>query len=151
MQRGRSKVERPAYFSYINNITEVNDDQEDKPSKQKRFWYYIKSLRKDNTGIIPLKGKGRLFNAPKDKANILNRQYQATFTQEDTNQVPSPSGTPYPDMEEIEVDETDIRKLLQKTNPRKATGPDYIPASILKDCASELVPILTIIFNKSLQ
>ena len=92
-----------------------------------------------------------IFNAPKDKANILNRQYQATFTQEDTNQVPSPSGTPYPDMEEIEVDETGIRKLLRKTNPRKATGPDCIPARILKDCASELAPILAMIFNKSLQ
>ena len=145
------KLERQAYFSYINNIIEVNEDHDDKPSKQKRFWSYIKSLRKDNTGISPLKDKGRLFNAPKDKANILNRQYQSTFTQEDTNQVPSPSGIPYPDMEDIEVDEAGIRKLLQKTNPRKATGPDSIPARILKDCASELAPILTIIFNKSLQ
>ena len=142
------KLERQAYFSYINNIIEVHDD---KPSKQKRFWSYIKSLRKDNTGISPLKDKGRLFNAPKDKANILNRQYQSTFTQEDINQVPSPSGIPYPDMEDIEVDKAGIRKLLQKTNPRKATGPDSIPARILKDCTSELAPILTIIFNKSLQ
>ena len=54
-------------------------------------------------------------------------------------------------MEDIEVDEAVIRKLLQKTNPRKATGPDSIPACILKDCASELAPILTIIFSKSLQ
>ena len=88
---------------------------------------------------------------PKDKANMLNRQYQATFTQEDTNQVPSSSGTPYPDMEEIEVDKTGIRKLLQKTNPRKATGPDCIHARILKYCASELALILTMIFNMSLQ
>ena len=78
----------------------------------------------------------------------MNRKYQATFTQEDTNQVPSPSGTPYPDMEEIEVDEACIRKLLQKTNPRKATGPDCISG---EDRASELAPILTIIFNKPLQ
>ena len=85
------KLERQAYYSYINNIIEVNEDHDDKPSKQKQFWSYIKSLRKDNTGISPLKDKGRLFNAPKDKANILNRQYQSTFTQEDTNQVPSPS------------------------------------------------------------
>ena len=54
-------------------------------------------------------------------------------------------------MEDIEVDEAGILKLLQKTNPRKATGPESIPACILKDCASELAPILTIIFNKSLQ
>ena len=106
------KLERKAYYSYINNIIEVSEDNDDKPSKQKRFLSYIKSLRKDNTGISPLKDKGRLFNAPKDKANILNRQYQSTFTQEDTNQVPSPSGIPYPDMEDIEVDEAGIRKLL---------------------------------------
>ena len=53
-------------------------------------------------------------------------------------------------MEEIHVEEEGIRKLLQKTNPWKATGPDCIPARIL-DCASELALILTIIFNRSLQ
>ena len=105
MQRDVQKLEIHAYFSFINNIIEVNDDQDDKPSKQNRFWSYIKSLRKDNTGITPLKDKGRLFNALKEKANILKRQYQFNFTQEDTNQVPSTSGTPYPDMEEIEVDQ----------------------------------------------
>ena len=89
---------------------------------------------------MPLKDKGRLFNALKDKANILNRQYLSTFTQEDTNQVPSPSGIPYPGMEDIEVDEADILKLLKKNNPRKALGLDSIPACILKDCASELAP-----------
>ena len=52
-------------------------------------------------------------------------------------------------MEEIEVDETGIRKLLQKTNPRKATGPDCIPARILKDCTSELAPIYMIILDFS--
>ena len=148
MQWNVRKLERQAYFSYTNNIIEVNDDQDDKPSKQKRFWSYIKSLRKDNTGISPLKGKGRLFNAPKEKANILNRQYQSTFTQEDTNQVSSPSGTPYTDMEEIEVDEAGISKLLQKTNPRKVTGSDCIHPLILKDSASELARGLPIIFNK---
>ena len=44
-----------------------------------------------------------------------------------------------------------LRKLLQKTKQRKATGPDCIPARILKDCSSMLAPILTISFNKSLQ
>ena len=135
------KPERHAYYSYINNIIKASDDQDDKAFKQKRFWSYIKSLRKDNTGISSLKDKGRLFNAPKDNTHTLNRQYQYTFTQEDTNHVTS--SEPYPDMEEIQVDEDGIRKLLQKTSPRKATVPNYIPARILKDCASELAPILT--------
>ena len=97
------KLERQAYHHYINTIIEVGDSEDEKPTKQKRFWNYIKSLRKDNTGISSLKDKGRLFNNPKDKANILNRQYVSVHTHEDQDQVPSPSGTPFPDMDAIQV------------------------------------------------
>ena len=37
-----------------------------------------------------------------------------------------------------------------KSNRRKASGPDMIPARLLKECSEELSPLLTIIFNKSL-
>ena len=77
------KAERQSYWSYINNIIETDDAEKDHPPKQKRFWNYIKSLRKESTGISPLKDNGRLFNASKDKADILNRQYQSVFTHED--------------------------------------------------------------------
>ena len=78
-----------------------------------------------------------------------------TFLIANTNQ-PSRTKTltmylAYPDMDDIHVEEEDVKKLLHRTSPRKATGPDYIPARVMKDCASELAPILTIIFNKSLQ
>ena len=35
------------------------------------------------TGVSPLKDNGRLFNSPKDKADILNRQHKSVFTHED--------------------------------------------------------------------
>ena len=44
-----------------------------------------------------------------------------------------------------------MRKLLQKTNPRKTSGQDMIPVRLLKECVEELAPILAINFNKSLQ
>ena len=44
-----------------------------------------------------------------------------------------------------------MRKLLQRSNPGKAIGPDMLPARLLKEYSEELSPILTIIFNKSLQ
>ena len=88
------KAERQSYWSYINNIIETDDAEKDHPPKQKRFWNYIKSLRKDSTGISPLKDNGRLFNASKDKADILNRQYQSVFTHEDPDStIPDPDGT----------------------------------------------------------
>ena len=89
---------------------------------------------------------------PKDKADILNRQYHSVFTHEEPDiSVPDPDGDPYPDMDNITVTEEGVGKLLQRSNPRKATGPDMLPPRILKECCEELSPILTIIFNKSLQ
>ena len=146
------KTERQSYWSYINNIIETGEPDRDQPPKQKRFWNYIKSLRKDTTGISPLKDNGRLFNASKDKADILNRQYQSVFTHEDPDtQVPDPDGVSYPDIEDIHVSEDGVSKLLQKRNPRKATGPDMIPARMLKECSEDLAPILAIVINKSIQ
>ena len=75
------KLERQSYYNYINNLIE-EEDENHHHTKQKRFWNYIKSLRKDNNGISPLKDKGRLFNTPKNKADILNRQYMSVFTHE---------------------------------------------------------------------
>ena len=90
----------------------------------KQIWSYIKSLRKDNTGLARLKDKGRLFNAAVDKANILNRQYPSVFTQEEPGESPCPDGLSYPDMTEFTVTASGIQKVLQHLNPRKAVGPD---------------------------
>ena len=54
-------------------------------------------------------------------------------------------------MDNITVTEQGVKKLLQKSNPQKATGPDMIPARILRECSEELAPILTIVFNRTLQ
>ena len=146
------KSERQSYWSYVNNIIEVGDQDSAYQPKQKRFWSYIKSLRKDSSGIAPLKDNGRLFNSPTDKANILNHQYHSVFTWEDpSSATPDPDGTPLPDMDNITVTEQGVKKLLQKSNPQKATGPDMIPAQILRECSEELAPILTIVFNRTLQ
>ena len=123
-KKALQKHERQAYWTYINGIIEADDPEVDQPPKQKRFWNHIKSLRKDSTDVSPLKDNGRLFNSAKDKADILNRQYQSVFTHEDPDiPVPDPDGDPYPDMEQITVTDEGVRKLLQKSNPRKATGP----------------------------
>ena len=43
-----------------------------------------------------------------------------------------------------------VLKLLLRTNPNKALGPDGIRARLLKECDHELAPLLTVIFNKAL-
>ena len=144
------KLTRQRYWDYINNLIDPPDSDKDRASNQKRFWNYIKSLRRDNCGVSPLRFEGKLHSAPGDKANILNRQYESVFTKEDTSAIPPPSGIPYPEMVDIEISTEGISKLLRNLNPHKASGPDEIPAKILKECSDELAPFLTIIFKKTL-
>ena len=146
------KSERQSYWSYVNNIIEVEYQDSALQPKQKRFWSYIKSICKDSSGIAPLKDNGRLFNSPTDKANIRDHQHHSVYTREDlSSATPDPDRTPLPDMDNITVTEQEVKKLLQKSNPQKATGPDMIPAQILRECSEKLAPILTVVFNRTLQ
>jgi hypothetical protein len=54
-------------------------------------------------------------------------------------------------MPEINVTNNGVEKLLKNIDASKATGPDEISARILKEFAPELSPLLTNIFNKSIQ
>ena len=131
------REERKAYWNYVDNLIEVGDDDGNTP-KQKRFWSFIRNTRKDNTGISPLKENGRLFSGAKDKADILGRQYESVYTNEDVSNIPEPVGEPYPPMKELHVSVEGVTKLLRKVNPNKASGPDSIPARILKELADEI-------------
>ncbi|MCG8077241.1 MAG: hypothetical protein JAY75_13485, partial [Candidatus Thiodiazotropha taylori] len=114
------KAERRSYWKHVENIIDLGDPEADhRPGKQKRFWTFIKSLRKDSCGVAPLKENGKMHADPQDKSNILNRQYESVYTREDTSTIPKPSGQPYQPMPEITVTEEGMRKLLRKLNPTK--------------------------------
>ena len=118
-------TKRQSYWRHIENIIEIgNPDQEHQP-KQKRLFNFIKSLPRDNRGIAPLKEKGRLHDDPKDKADILNRQYESTWTKEDKDDIPIPDGTPFSSMGDITVTEQGVVKLLLKLNERLLRKMDH--------------------------
>ena len=141
------KAERQSYWNFVDNTIEVRDPEQEQQPKQKRFWSFIKSLRKNTSGVAPLKDNGRLHADPKDKADILNRLYESKWTKEDTSDIPKPDGVPYPAMPDIKVNKEGVTKL--QLNPSKASGPDLIPARIPKELAVEIAPLLTTIFQDS--
>jgi hypothetical protein len=136
----------------VDNIIEFGDPEKyENPGKQKRFWSYIKSLRKDTSGVSLLKENGKMHADPKDKADILNRQSESVFTKEDTSTtIPKPAGNPFPSMPDINISGEGVLKLLLKINPNKVCGPDLITARILKGLAREIAPFLTRIFQSAL-
>jgi hypothetical protein len=56
-------------------------------------------------------------------------------------------GTTAPD---IHITQNGIYKLLTTLNPQKAAGPDDIKPGVLKELADCISPLLTVIFNKSI-
>ena len=93
-----------------------------------------------------------LSTAPKKKpkATVLNNKFQSVFTQEDTTDIPNCNSTPHPIKPDIAVSCDGVQNLLETLDASKTSGPDNIPTRILKFCAKEIAPILTVIFIQSL-
>ena len=58
------KVLRDAYWKYVSNIFTFENDSSDpdtpKPEKIKKFWSFVKSLKKDAFGIASLRENGKV-------------------------------------------------------------------------------------------
>ncbi len=135
---------RLARDSYLADI--LTPSMEDNP---KLFWKYIKSCRNDTQGIPVLRQAGALITSAKEKALALNEYFQSVFTVEN-DQIPQLPQTNHPTIPDLHISANGIQKLLSNLNASKASGPDSIPARILKQFSIEITPLLTKIFTKSL-
>ena len=99
---------------------------------------FIKANRCDQTGVAPLKEGNLLHSDP--KAGVLIRQFASVFTSDNISDLPDLGPSPHPPMNGIIINNQGIVKLLKNLNPHKATGPDGIPARLLKETAAEIAP-----------
>ena len=137
---------RKAYNEFMKNV--ISPDAKCNP---KRFWAYINSRRCDSHGVHPLKSSdGVTYTDSTAKANILNKQFSSVFTDESLINVPEKGPCPYPSTDSITVSPAGVKKLLEGLNIHKSPGPDGIPSRLLKTLATELTPILTILFQATL-
>ena len=80
----------------------------------------------------------------------MNQQFQSVYTKEDIGTLPDLGTSPHPTMDNIVIHERGVYKLLKGLRPFKATGPDEVPANILKQAAESLAPYLYRMFQLSL-
>ena len=147
------KVIMDAYWRYVSNIFTTTDNEPDPtPSgihKANRFWSFVKSLKKDASGIISLRENGILKTEAKDKANICDAQFQSAFTREADGDLPSKGQSSFIAMDDITVDPNGVIKQLDRLNIHKSSGPDGLNARVLKECRTEIGPVLAYIYNAS--
>uniref|UniRef100_A0A3B5R0L5 Reverse transcriptase domain-containing protein n=1 Tax=Xiphophorus maculatus TaxID=8083 RepID=A0A3B5R0L5_XIPMA len=75
-----------------------------------------------------------------EEMNIFFARFEATPTT-------APSQLPVHSSSALTVEESEVRQVMRKVNPRKAAGPDGVSGRVLKDCADQLAGK---IFNQSL-
>ncbi|XP_072046406.1 uncharacterized protein [Amphiura filiformis] len=137
------KASRKAYKNYINNKC---------LDSNKQLWSFMKTLKKESTGIPALldSNTGDLVVDSKTKVELLNIQYQKQFTQERLNDIKVESESNIPDMPDIIIREDGVVKLLTGLSPFKAAGPDEMTPWVLKTTDHEISPFHTKMFQLSL-
>ena len=81
----------------------------------------------------------------------MNNQFYSIFTDEDLSDIPESTDNKVSStIPLITFSVEGIEHQLNLLNTQKASGPDYIPAFVLYHCATEIAPILTVIFSQSL-
>ena len=145
----QSEVQRSSRSAHRRYMADVvsNDLKED----SKRFWSFVNSKRQESTGVAPLTNKdGYLQSDSTKKAEILNEQFQSIYTEEDTDNIPDKGPSPFASMNNITINLNGVKMLLKELRPFKASGPDGIPTFILRAAADEVSPMLTLIYQRSL-
>ena len=103
----------------------------------------------DSSSIPTLKRDSKLLVSDSEKTAALADHFNSVFTIERDDCIPfMPSG--YPAMDDITITEEGVFKLLKNLDTSKAVGPDEITARMLKESAKEIAPVLTSLFQQSL-
>ena len=147
----RNIVSKKCEQAYQNHLNKVISNVHEDP---RGFYKFINSKKTDNSSIPPLKNinSNNLLTSSIEKATCLNKYFASVFTTENLKNMPSiKKPSKYPDMPDILVTEPGVQTQLQNLNSKKSMGPDGISPRVLKELSSEISPVLTYIFNKSLK
>ena len=144
---------RNAYWLYIESVIFTGDSQ---PCSNKKFYSFVKHNKTEQCGVAPLKHQVLTYSDPVDKANFhidnLNwcslSKPQPLSLKQLAKQATASIYTPKMQIIDISIEGVD---KLQGLSPNKASGPDELSPKMLKELHLEIAPILTFIFNVSLE
>ena len=164
VQQQVQKRFRQEYWRYINGILFPAENQ-DPENRKKILWNYVKNCKKDSIGVASLRNckTGELLTEAKDKAEVLNDQFQSVFSRctplalgqlcaqaaRLLPQAMTPGLQRYPAMPDFTISTNGIKKMVATLKPHKAAGPDCIRPLILKELRDTIAPILQVIFTRS--
>lgn len=140
----RSMVNRK-YNNYINDTFNAVS------SNPKRFWGLVQSKRKSKLMPSCITSDDSTVSSPSLKAQLFNQFFHSNFTATDASpDLPELESLTNDRITDVVLTIPEVRLLLSTLNCNKSIGPDNLSGHILKECAAELSPSLTKLFNLSL-
>ena len=112
----------------------------------KPFWQYIKSHIKDQAGISSLQIPDGVATTPLEKAEVSNSTIISVFTFHDSSPLP-PANIKTSIFTRINITKHGFFSLLSQIDPYKASGPNNIPARVLKVLGIEFTTKITHLFK----
>ena len=80
----------------------------------------------------------------------MKEQFSSAFTEENLDNIPDVGKNPTPSMSSIKITVNGVIKQLKSLKPNKACGPDEIPPWFFKENVEKIAPVLTNIFQDSI-
>lgn len=116
----------------------------------KALFKYISSKTKPKEAIANLiKDDDSLTTNDLEKSHVLNKFFSSVFVEEGDGPVPEFTTDFTTILEDINVSDADMLKVLNSLKTSKSPGPDTIHPRILKELSSELAPPLRMLFTKT--
>ncbi|XP_063545771.1 uncharacterized protein LOC134753763 [Cydia strobilella] len=134
------------------HIGRIGEKLERLPSGTRAFWSLAKAIQGNfcTPSFPPLHTENdSLAHDAKDKADLLGKLFASNSTLDDGGNAPPTIPRCESYMPDVRFKQSSVRKALLSLDTHKSSGPDGIPAVVLKMCAPELAPVLTRLFRLS--
>ena len=146
------RAEKSYKQAVITNNTSYERKISNSSNKNLLYGYMNKKLKNKST-MPPLRSPdGVTVSEAKQKANLLNEEFQSVYTQDDGNLpvLPTPCNDIIP-MDWTVITPKDVKRAIKKLKMSVSRTPDDVPAIVLKKCINNLIVPLAILFNFSLK
>ena len=120
----------------------------------KKFWSYAQSKSKTKSSIPDLykdDNKKDVTESDKEKADVLADFFTSVFTKDTDNEMPDIVPKEVPELNDILINPTIVKKKLENLKINKSPGPDTLHPRLLKELSEVLSYPLSLIFNKSVE
>ena len=135
---------------YFNNLTEKLVDENTDPKNWWKVAKLITNIDGPKKEIPPLISNNTLYESDQDKTELFNNYFVAQSTINDDNISPPDINEGDYSLGDIHISETDVSDVLRLLNTSKASGPDQINPTLLKEASAQLCKPLSKLFSNSL-